>query len=492
MCWKCKLWLFGESRILDKYKFVIIPGILFKSSIFLVLVFGMEILIADSEVTRVPFIDAPPGTVGLGFGFRMGTSPYIEDDESSDIEDQKKLDVVPMYLYEGKYLFAHGTSYGLHVFRTNTFSADILARYRFDYLDPGSSNYYDGLDQREQTVDGGISFTYQGSFGRIKFDWVTDLLDEHNGEEIDLTYRYRIDAGPWIFSPFISYIYQDEDLTNYYFGIKPDEATPQRPAYQTQSARFLRVGVNSSYQFANNWVFYANIAFEGLDDSLRESPLSEEESIASLFVGASYMFGNLYKPDVSDFWRSGEWTWRVNYGYTADGSIVVDILTGDFSKSEDVEDTGIAGLTFSKLLVGGPQIDTYARLALFRHLEADYQDDFWSAAPYVQITGKGYLPWSEQVSFRWGYGLGFSYADKIPAIEQVKQSKRDRPTAHLLNYMEWILDFPLRRMTSNKSFRDCFVGITNAHRSGAFASSDILGNVSGGSDWITVHLECAA
>jgi outer membrane scaffolding protein for murein synthesis (MipA/OmpV family) len=446
--------------------------------------------IADSEVTRIPIIDAPPGTVGLGFGYRLATSPYFEDKETSDLEEEKLADLVPMYLFEGKYFFAHGTSYGIHVFRKQSFTADLLARYRFDRLDPSSSDYYDGLQERDQTVDGGISLSFNGRFGSLKFDWVTDLRDKHNGEEFDLTYRYRFDRGRWMFSPFISYIYQDKDLTNYYYGISENEALPGRPAYQTEEAFFVRAGVNSSYQLTKRWLIYANIAFEGLDDSLRESPLSVEENLASVFVGGSYMFGNIFKADEVEYDREREWSWRVNYGYTADGSIVTDILRGDLSKSDDVDDTGIAGFTISKLILGGPKIDTYARFAIFRHLEGDYQSNFWSYAPYVMLMGRGYTPWSEQPSFRWGFGLGFSYAQKVPIIEQVKQAKKGKNTSHFLNYLEWTLDFPLERITGSKAMRDCFIGITDVHRSGIFASADILGNVSGGSDWVTFHVEC--
>jgi hypothetical protein len=39
--------------------------------------------------------------------------------------------------------------------------------------------------------------------------------------------------------------------------------------------------------------------------------------------------------------------------------------------------------------------------------------------------------------------------------------------------------------------QDCYAGLTVVHRSGIFGASDIHGDVAGGSDWITIHLECA-
>jgi hypothetical protein len=78
----------------------------------------------------------------------------------------------------------------------------------------------------------------------------------------------------------------------------------------------------------------------------------------------------------------------------------------------------------------------------------------------------------------------------VPAVEKIKQAERDRNTAHFLNYLEFTADVPLARLTKAKAVQNCFAGVTVVHRSGIFGSSDILGEVSGGSDWVTLHLEC--
>ena len=82
---------------------------------------------AGQEVARIPFINAPSGTAGLGGGFRFGNNQYISSGES----DEVPLDLIPLYLYEGKYLFAQGTSFGVHFFKNDKFSISALARWRF-------------------------------------------------------------------------------------------------------------------------------------------------------------------------------------------------------------------------------------------------------------------------------------------------------------------------------------------------------------------------
>ena len=78
----------------------------------------------------------------------------------------------------------------------------------------------------------------------------------------------------------------------------------------------------------------------------------------------------------------------------------------------------------------------------------------------------------------------------MPIAEQRKQDAKGDNTSHFLNYLEMTLDFPLRRVSRSSWIKDCYAGLSIVHRSGIFGTSDFLGDVSGGADWITAHLEC--
>lgn len=451
-----------------------------------VLIAGLGSAFAQ-EVAEIPFFHAPPGTAALGGGLRFGQSPYL----ASDNEDERRLDLVPLYLYEGKYLFARGVSGGVHVVRSDVFEFNLYTRYRFQKLDPDSNEYYAGLEEREQTLDAGVEVGLKQRWGELKLDWVTDTLGRHSGQEFRLSYRYRFASGPWSFSPYVNWAWQDDELTNYYFGVSESEATAERPAYLPGNSQWVSFGINTSWQLTDRLVFFGNVAFAGADSVVVDSPLTEEDGFASVFVGGSYTFGNVRRPDyVIDEERRGEWSWRVNYGYQADGNIVSEIDQGDFSKSS-YADTRIAGLTLSKLLTDGKRVDYLGRLALFRHYEEDEGNGtFSSYAAYIMAMGMGYSPWSKAELFRWGFGFGMSYAQRVPIAEQRKQAGKGDNTSHFINYLEMTLDFPLKRISKARWLERCYAGLTVVHRSGIFGTSDLLGDVSGGSDWITAHLEC--
>ena len=209
------------------------------------------------------------------------------------------------------------------------------------------------------------------------------------------------------------------------------------------------------------------------------------------FVGANYVFGSVYDPKAPAD-RKKEWTWRLNYGYQADGNIVGEINTGDFSKST-VADTNLAGFTYGRLVNDGPRVDFYARLALFRHLERGAQDDFNSYAAYIMAMGKNYLAWTDRPFFRWGFGFGFNYAEEVPIAEQIKQANRDGETNQFLNYLEMQLDFSIDTITGGRggSLRNCYLGAT------AWCTARVSGPLP--TSWATyravrtgspIHLEC--
>jgi outer membrane scaffolding protein for murein synthesis (MipA/OmpV family) len=435
------------------------------------------------EAARVPIVDAPEGTPGLGGAIRLSSSPYHGGAGYPDL--------VPLYLFEGRWFYSHGTEMGVHGYRNKRVKFNVFARYRFLSLDPEDDESLEGLKPREQTTEAGLSFEVKGRWGQVKAAWMADVLDRHNGQQAELSYRRRFDRGRWMLSPYVSLVWQDESMSDYYYGVSANEARPDRPEYHLGNTFSLDYGLNTSYAFTRQILGFANVGFRNWDQEILDSPLVDEGITPTLFLGASYMFGNVYDPTISaPREKEGKWSWRVNYGYQADGNIAADIDHGNFSKSRYV-DSRIAGFTYSRLVNRGPRVDFFARAALFRHFE-DGQDDMFSFAAYMMALGKGYLSWSDQPFFRWGFGFGFSYAQEVPIVEQIKQEQGGRETNKFLNYLEMTLDFSIDAFTKNRAgkLHGCYTGLTVVHRSGIFATADILGNVHGGSDWITVHLEC--
>ena len=138
---------------------------------------------ADLGVTEIPIVDAPAGTVGLGFGIREGTSPYIGVENTSSINNDNDT-VFPQTSYTASLTFTSAlamTPIGLAWDGTNLWTCtggNVTGQQLARYTATGASlnTYGSGLDFRSLFTKGdGTSPIYksntdavvqvQGTFG---------------------------------------------------------------------------------------------------------------------------------------------------------------------------------------------------------------------------------------------------------------------------------------------------------------------------------------
>ena len=116
---------------------------------------------AASEVTEIQLDNVQKGTVALGFGRRFGDTPYEGVANVSSLDNENSSDLVPIYYYEGEYLFAHGTSFGIHLLDNDQFEVDLVSRYRFDRIEASDDPLFAGLEDRRQSLDAGVAFKWK-------------------------------------------------------------------------------------------------------------------------------------------------------------------------------------------------------------------------------------------------------------------------------------------------------------------------------------------
>lgn len=443
---------------------------------------------AGQEVTDLAFSNWPTGSAALGGALHIRRNVY----QPADNVDDWPIDLVPLLLYNGKYVFSRGTAAGVHILNKRSVELNLLARVRFDNLDPDDSAFYEGIQAREQSIDGGAEMRVRGHWGELKAAWLNDTLGRHNGHSAELSYRYTFDYGHLTLSPFVNWEWRDAELTDYYYGVSADEARPGRPQYAPGSSQWFSLGLNTSYALTDRVTVFGNVGIEAIDPAVQKSPIVASSRAATLYLGGTYTFGNLLEPECNTApERASEWSWRVNYGYSGDGNVVGEIDQGNFD-ADEFSDATLGGITLGKLLVAGERADYSARFAVYRHFEAsEGNGTFNSYALFLSALGKGYGAWSREEWFRWSIGFGLSFAEKVPIPEQLQQEAKGNKTSRVLSYLDFQVDFPLRRLFKAKSVRNCYAGISVVHRSGIFGSSDVLGNVAGGADWISAHLECS-
>lgn len=175
---------------------------------------------------------------------------------------------------------------------------------------------------------------------------------------------------------------------------------------------------------------------------------------------------------------------RLGWGI-ADKNDFGEILSGE--GEFDTAKTHVLGIDAGYLLAENlweKPIDLYLKGALYRFYENGYQKDFWEGVLYL----KAYYNldgWNNRM--RIGVGEGFSYANRVPVVEQNEALHKGSATSRFLNYLDVSIDIDVGRMFGGETCKDIYLGYALKHRSGIFG---LINNVrKGGSNYDMIYLE---
>jgi outer membrane protein len=420
-----------------------------------------------------------PDSAGLGAAWRFERSPYRGAGT--------RVDFVPLYLYEGKYLYLHTYRIGLKL--------DTSARHRFDvFLGHRFEGFpYDrvpaslaGMAARQPGLDAGASYELRGDWGAAFVEVLADATEASRGREARIGYRYDWRSGRLRLRPFATLAFRDARLNNYYYGVLAQEATAARPAYQPGSGLNAQLGLYGAYALSDRWRLLAGVGVTRWAQGVRSSPVVNSRFDTTLGFGLVYDFA----PD-HDAWPEGRpWIARAYAGRATEcdvAKVVRLVCTSTATQDGTRVWSAEIGRPFIQGLEGWP-LDIVGYVGLLRHLERGAQPDFWQLNAYMKALWHGF-PWSGRVMTRIGLGVGISYAHGVPMLELRDQMKNGRSTSRLLNYLDPTIDVSVGDLLGVQSLKRTFVGLGVSHRSGIFGTSQLLGNVSGGSNYIYTYLE---
>lgn len=419
------------------------------------------------------------GNAGLGLAARASTSPYAGANQV--------LDSVPLYVFEGDRFYIHSSRAGIK-FPTSRYAhaeAFISSRFEgFPYEDTPAS--LAGMEQRNSGLDGGIAYRYDGPLGIATVQVTNDISIESNGTELTLGYGYRWRNGPWAVSPYFTIAFRDTDLNNYYYGVRADEATPQRPEYTAGGGFNFGAGLYGQFSVTRNWKLLAGIGTEHLSSEIRDSPIVDKTWLMSGYLGAIYDFDD----EPSTWSEPKPIRVRLFHGASTD-CILNQLITFRCASISTVEESLITGVHFGKPLmerVNGWSLDFVGYAGVLYRNDGEFQKDSWQIDAYVKALWYGF-PWSDKLRTRIGFGAGLSYASRVPYVEERDQTAKGQNTSRLLSYLDPSIEINVGDLFRAKRMDETWLGVGVSHRSGAFGSSELFGNVDGGSNYIYASIE---
>ena len=423
-----------------------------------------------------------PGSAALGLAVRAEQSPYVGGGT--------RFDLLPLYLYEGKRVFLHGSRAGLKLFDEESQRVDLFLDQRFEgYADDRLPPSLAGMAERGSGLDAGVSYRYRQPWGTLQAEYLQDAAGFSKGSELRLSYNYDWRSGRLVLRPSLTLAARSARLNNYYYGVRPGEATATRPAYAPGSGINTTLGLYGSYALDGGWRLLGGVTHTLLDSKVKASPIIGKSAQTGVFFGAAYDFGS-YKGGWTE--ESSPTHLKLLYGKsTADGCHLAKIVTLTCASTAKVNSTRIAGVQIGKPFIerlNGWPLDIVGYVGVLQHNDRGLAPNGLQLDAFMKAYYHGF-PWSERVNTRLGLGVGISLAQRVPYTESSSQAERGRQTSRLLNYLEPSIDVSLGDLIGSRALKNTYLGFGVSHRSGIFGASRLLGNANGGSNYIYTYLE---
>ena len=346
-----------------------------------------------------------------------------------------------------------------------------------------------GMARREFGTDVGIGARLALRAGTAYADLLRDAEGLSEGTELVLGYRHeRWWRGRLRLRPYAELSWRDARLNNYYYGVRPEEATPERPAYRAGSGVGAEIGLQAAYRLTSEWQVLAALGASRASAAVRASPVVDGGTVPYATLGLVWSFAPPPPP-------SGErkpLIARFYYGDSTDCNMLPIVLL-QCTATHTHDPTSVWAVEIGERLVEGLhgwRLDLAAFVGLLRQEARGLQPDAWQVNAYLKPYYYGF-PWSKYVRTRFGFGAGVSYASRPPLPEARDQARRGRDASKFLIYADPSIDVRLGDVLRMRELKETYVGLGISHRSGVFAASRIFGNVEGGSNYIYTFIETA-
>jgi outer membrane protein len=225
-------------------------------------------------VCAVPAAAQPPAEEGpiwsVGAGAVFAPRPY----EGMDAE----VFPIPVVGVRYRNFYWDGIRAGFRFSPAEHLGLDLFAAARFDGYEEDDSDAVRGMAERRLSAD--LGFRVSGEWERVEtgLSLRTDVLDRSDGQEVEADVSFPMEAGSWRITPGLAVSWLSDDLVDYYYGVRPGEALPDRPGYEGEDTLNLSAEVAFLRPFADGrWLFLAGAEAVWFGSEIRDSPIVDDD-----------------------------------------------------------------------------------------------------------------------------------------------------------------------------------------------------------------------
>lgn len=233
-----------------------------------------------------------PSRWALGVGAVVNDSPYAGEGT--------RVTPFPLVTYEGERFYFRGITAGWRLIDSEDFELTAISSLRLDGVDiedlgknelASNGLDYRLLEDRDHSLDAGLSATWSGFAGELEIELVSDVTDASGGQEASIQYGYPIQWGKTRITPSIGVTWMSKDMANYYYGTLDTEVARGVVDYKPDAVTIPTIGLMVTRPIGRRWSMIALLEHSFLPDEIQDSPLLEPDSDSTfLLIGIARGF----------------------------------------------------------------------------------------------------------------------------------------------------------------------------------------------------------
>lgn len=252
------------------------------------------------------------GTLMLLVGF--GPAPALADDDEDDASRTqysvgaalllakdgyrgigRESTLIPGVSIQSKWVSLFGPQLDLRLVGNDRRSWWVGPRieYRFDGYEKADSAFFAGMSDRKGGVFYGLAGSVELGYGfELEADFVKAASKEagfSRGAVASLQLSRTYALGDWALVPRVGVEYQSSRYVDYYYGVRPGEATAERPSFAGKGSWSPEAGLLVRYRASPRQFVFANFNYERYAKEVRNSPLMNASGIPQLILGYQYV-----------------------------------------------------------------------------------------------------------------------------------------------------------------------------------------------------------
>jgi outer membrane protein len=218
----------------------------------------------------------------------IGAGPYVQ---SQPYQDADPLVLpTPVIFFDNRLLYIRWTRVGLYVYGQQNWGISLTAQPRPWGYQAEDSARLTGMAERLPGWEAGIALGGKNRLGFAELTYFHDVQNHSNGSLTRLEIGKTFTSGRWFHMPSLYVIRYSDALLNYYYGVRPQESTIQRPTYDAKAGINFALQHFVMVEMTKQWFWSANIRIDYLASEITHSPIVDDQWMGSGMLSLLYKF----------------------------------------------------------------------------------------------------------------------------------------------------------------------------------------------------------